>query len=35
MLLCGARNLTDLNKVPLVFSGELLNWIRQRKLKVD
>jgi len=35
MLLCGARDLTDLNRVPIVFSGELQNWIRQRKLIVD
>lgn len=35
MLLCGAHNLTDLNQIPVVFSGELQNWIGQRRLILD
>lgn len=33
MILSGASNLADVKKTPVVFSGELNNWIKQRNLK--
>lgn len=35
MLLCGVRNSSQLDQVPVIYSGELLSWIEQRKLLVN
>jgi len=35
MLLCGAKNTTQLSRVPVVYTGDLLCWIKQRNLTID
>lgn len=32
-LLCGAKNLAEITKVPVIYSSEITNWLEQRNLE--